>query len=194
MINNFYLQKYKKYGNDIKSLGWGSYYSQEKRFSILAQIGIEQKDKVLDLGCGFGDLYFYLKDKKFNINYTGIDLETNFCNIAKKREASKYYNIKNVDFYSFSESFDWIFGSGIFCFDTKDWDEKTKKTIDKMLLQSKRGIGINFLSKSSKGNFKKGFKHTSPSNIYKLIDKSLYNKSKTISDYLNNDFTIFLYK
>jgi ubiquinone/menaquinone biosynthesis C-methylase UbiE len=51
-------KKYKeKFGHleGVKSLGWGSDYSQQKRFDILLDIGLDINDSVLDVGCGYGD-------------------------------------------------------------------------------------------------------------------------------------------
>jgi hypothetical protein len=51
-------KKYKeKFGHleGVKSLGWGSDYSQKKRFDILLDIGVDINDSVLDVGCGYGD-------------------------------------------------------------------------------------------------------------------------------------------
>ena len=62
MTNNaFYFNNYQQFGYSVKSLGWGSTESQEKRFKALSEVGIDNGDRVLDVGCGFGDLYFYLK-------------------------------------------------------------------------------------------------------------------------------------
>ena len=49
-LNNIYE---KKFGNtdDVKSLGWGSLYSQSKRLEVLLEIGIKVEDSVLDVGC-----------------------------------------------------------------------------------------------------------------------------------------------
>ena len=46
-------KKYKeKFGHleGVKSLGWGSEYSQQKRFDILLDIGLDINDSVLDVG------------------------------------------------------------------------------------------------------------------------------------------------
>lgn len=50
MYNKFleqvYIQKFEQ-SDDVKSLGWGSLTSQQKRFKILIEIGIDSNDSVL---------------------------------------------------------------------------------------------------------------------------------------------------
>ena len=46
-----------KYGNDVRTLNWGSKASQKGRFAVLEKIGNLNKKSVLDVGCGLGDFY-----------------------------------------------------------------------------------------------------------------------------------------
>lgn len=77
------------------ALGWGKKYYQIKRFKeLLHAIGEENfNDKtVLDIGCGFGDLYNFFIEKKIKPKrYIGIDINENFIKEAKKK-------IKHVSF------------------------------------------------------------------------------------------------
>ena len=60
-VSKFYNQKYKQYGNSLKSIGWSNKKDQDLRFEKLL-LNYDLKNKViLDVGCGFGDLYFYIK-------------------------------------------------------------------------------------------------------------------------------------
>ena len=58
-----YKKRYKKYGNSIKSLASGNRTRRKIRFKVLEDIGIKKNSSVLDIGCGFGDFYQFLKMK-----------------------------------------------------------------------------------------------------------------------------------
>jgi SAM-dependent methyltransferase len=176
-----------KFGNssNVNALGWGSEYSQNKRFEILLEIeNYLLDDSILDLGCGYGDL------SKFVRNYTGIDIRKNAIKIAKERYSDKNFYIKNI--FEIDDKFDWVFASGIFCFDI-DWENYTKSTLEKMFSISNKGIAFNFLSYYSAGNKIEGMKYVKLEEVFDIIIN--FSKKFTIRhDYLPNDMTIYLYK
>jgi len=70
---------------NARSLGWRDDNSQHLRFKALADIGNMAACSVLDIGCGYGDLYSYLDRKYPDIKYTGIDQMEEFLTVAIKR-------------------------------------------------------------------------------------------------------------
>lgn len=64
----------------------------------------EEKDYVLDFGCGNGRLAKFLENKK--INYFGVDVSQNLINIAKKKYPEKNFSkINRQDSLSFNDIF-----------------------------------------------------------------------------------------
>ena len=179
-------KKYKeKFGHleGVKSLGWGSDYSQQKRFDILVEIGAKINDSVLDVGCGYGDF-----SKDF-VNYLGIDLREDAITMAKNKYSDVKFELKSI--YDIDDTYDWVFASGIFCF-INDWEE-TESIIQKMFNTSKKGISFNFLSDLTTKEKLSDMKYTKIEEILPFIYK-LTNKFTIRHDYLINDFTIYLYK
>ena len=82
--------------------------------------------KIYDVGCGFGDLYTFLNKKKIKFDYTGLDINKNFLEFARK---------KNARFIQFDlrkdkiPKADWIISSGVF---------NHKKTTDYTFIKKKR--------------------------------------------------------
>ena len=65
----------------------------ELRFDILTQIGNLNNSKILDVGCGFGYLLTYLKKHKKKIRYTGVEVNSDFIEIAKKKHPDQVFKV-----------------------------------------------------------------------------------------------------
>ncbi|NOX15367.1 MAG: class I SAM-dependent methyltransferase [Epsilonproteobacteria bacterium] len=95
-----YTNRYKKLGYHIKTLGWGTKEQQDYRFSKTLDEAIDFSGKsILDIGCGFGDYFNFLKSNNINFShYIGYDINENLVNEAKKLYASKKstFNVTNI--------------------------------------------------------------------------------------------------
>ena len=73
-----YSTRYGKLGKNVKTLGWGSEEQQFYRFKETLTLGVDFKgNSILDIGCGFGDYYNFLKTRKNEIvfqSYLGYDI------------------------------------------------------------------------------------------------------------------------
>ena len=79
-----YSKRYNKLGYNVKTLGWGSDEQQEYRFTQTLYANLNQKT-ILDIGCGFGDYYSFIKKNKIGIKkYIGLDINTDLIDEAKK--------------------------------------------------------------------------------------------------------------
>ena len=91
---------FNKYGIDERSLGWTKLKQYARFEQIISRLDIRGAS-ILDVGCGFADLYNYLlttfPDSDFD--YVGIDFVPEFIETAKQ----KYPNISlfNTDLFNF---------------------------------------------------------------------------------------------
>ena len=69
---NHYNQQITTYGPTIDALQWYSIFTQQERYKIICEQINEENISLLDVGCGCGDLYDYIKRNNFNFKYTGI--------------------------------------------------------------------------------------------------------------------------
>lgn len=81
-----YSNRYNQMGYDVKTLGWGSREQQEYRFrQAIDSINFNQSKSILDIGCGFGDLFALLiADKKPVSKFTGWDINPDLIGEANK--------------------------------------------------------------------------------------------------------------
>jgi SAM-dependent methyltransferase len=148
----FYLYKnlYKKFGVSPSSVKARDRKQQYLRFKhLVSLINIKENDKVLDVGCGLGDLSNYLKVNKIYCEYLGIDFIKEFIQEASKLHSNKRTKFRKLDIYKkkFPKNYDWLILSGLFNDKTKNSEVFMYKIIKKMYLSCKKGIVFNGLNK-----------------------------------------------
>ena len=148
-MNNqtFYTQKYMEYGDNVKSLGWGSINSQNIRFNQLLYLDISDNDTILDVGCGFGDLKNYLDQKQFVVNYFGIDICNEFIEKCKQKYPDMSSKFTCIDLFDIEGTYDWVFCSGIFALERIDWCDHVNRCLTKLYTFVNKGLVVNFLYK-----------------------------------------------
>lgn len=191
---NYFEARFARYGENVKSL-WGSKDSQFERFEVLTQIGNLEGKSILDVGCGFGDLYdFLVNHKKICIyNYIGIDAVPKFAGIAKERYPGATFVVTDILDSNLRYQVDYALASGIFFLPDSCWENRMIQICLKMFALSKCGIAVNYLSKFSPNKDDLSF-YADPSRVTKLMMERLYHKIVLRHDYRANDFTIYVYK
>jgi ubiquinone/menaquinone biosynthesis C-methylase UbiE len=190
-IISTYDELIKQYGHTPQALGWGFQKGKQSlRFQILCEIGDLSNSSLLDIGCGFGDLYGYLQYKKIPIKYHGVDLNNKMIQIGKDLYPKIKFETRNILERKINRKFDWVFASGIttFGFDYK----LIKKMLTEMLQISKKGVAMNFVGGVL--DFKeKGIFYTDPEKIYSIA-KAISNRITIRHDYAPYEYTIYVYK
>ena len=92
-----YSNRFKEMQHSIRTLGWGSKEQQEFRFAeVLKRLDAKGKS-ILDIGCGFGDLFNFMKSCSFDFDkYIGWDITPDFIEnplITDKSVELKVWNI-----------------------------------------------------------------------------------------------------
>jgi 2-polyprenyl-3-methyl-5-hydroxy-6-metoxy-1,4-benzoquinol methylase len=190
-----YSCRYGKFGYDPKSLGWER-GNQEIRFEVLTSQYDFRNKKILDIGCGFGDLNKYLIRKGITYDYLGIDLVDAFIIEAEKHYSADRIQFRVINILDLESDliFDYAIASGIFNHQLSDADNYTyvESVIRKTLQHTKDGLAFDFLS--DKVDYRK------PGLFYNNTERILsiaYKFSKKITlrhDYMPFEFSIFIQK
>ena len=195
-INKIYSNRYNQKIPGYKKVGWGSKSSQNLRFRILTENLDLNNKTILDVGCGFADLYIYLtKYKKFKLKkYVGIDICENFIH----HNIKKFYKDKKVEFIHCQISelknikFDYSFLSGSLNLKINNNINELTSTMSMMYNISKISCSLNFLSIYVDFMNLKDY-HYDPSKIFDIA-KKICPYIMLRHDYKLYEFTIFLNK
>jgi SAM-dependent methyltransferase len=189
----FYSKLYDEHGDSWKSLNWGSRQSQNRRFEVLAGIAPLQGTRILDVGCGLGDLLGWLRTQGIVLNYTGLEVTPTLANRAAARFPDAC--ILNIDFDAVGaapDTFDYVFASGIFYLRQADPEAYLRKTVRSMFDLAKRGVAFNSLSTWASNRDSSEF-YADPEMLLEYC-RTLTRSLVLRHDYHPADFTIYLYK
>ena len=180
--------------NDAQAQGWSSNETENTRFNIFLKIGNINNCSILDVGCGFGDLYDFLEKKNFNFSYTGIDVNPEMIKVAKERHPNVDFQTIDFGIYNPEEKFDYVFCSGALSFKTKDYKKLYFNHIKKMFELSKIGVAFNMLNiqNNTKPEDEELYATYEIPEVQEFCSQ-LTQKVTALQDYLPNDFTFFLY-
>ncbi len=193
-ILSYYDSLIKEYGpNDSRSVGWTSESTEKIRYTILSEIGDLNNHSILDVGCGFGNLYDFLKNKNLSFSYKGIDINPKIISLAKEKHPN--ISFETLDFGSYQNGkYDYIFCSGALSFKVPNYKQFYFEYIKKMFNSSNIGIAFNML------NYKNNTNHGDDKLFATYSTKEIYDFCLTLTskvtireNYLPNDFTIYLY-
>lgn len=201
-LEEYYSKRFYKYGVNKFALGWDKGKQYERFHQLTSDFNLNGK-KILDIGCGFGDMVDYLDGIPISAySYIGMDLVKEFIDIAKKREEKRVkYDKREVDFIcgdflDFNEGniSDFVIASGIFNIKSSDIDmyDGLYIMLRKMYNCAKDAISVDMLS--DKVDW--AYEHNNNYNPSKVLEIA-YSLSRRIilkNNYFPFEFSITIYK
>ena len=189
-----YQKRLQKHGKKFESLQSGSKEHQSLRFNIQKNLGIENGDSVLDIGCGLGDFYNYLNQKGISVNYFGVDLVPELIEESSKRYPNSNFEVRDMFKKPFKEnSFDYVVSSQAmnYKFQNENNIEHVKGMLEQMHKYAKKGSACDFLTEYV--DFKEDHLfYYKPEEILSFC-KSLTKRVDLIHSYPLFEFTIYMY-
>jgi 2-polyprenyl-3-methyl-5-hydroxy-6-metoxy-1,4-benzoquinol methylase len=185
-----YNERLKKYGYDPRTIGWLK-GRQPIRFKILSEIGDLSNCSILDVGCGFGDLYGFLTKRGLTIEYTGVDINPTLIEIAKNIYPHVQFEVKDFQEDDMGE-FDWVFSSGVFNFRLPDNESFIQTMLKKMFGMCKKGIAADFLSSYVEFRNEDAY-YTCPEDVFRVC-KTLSRRATLRHDYMPFEFCVYIYR
>jgi len=181
-----------RYGVHPHALYWSSREVQALRFRILSEVGVASGDTVLDVGCGFADLKSWLETQGLDIYYTGLDISPDLIAVAKGQHPDAVLHIGELVDCTFPEGcFDWVLLSGALNEPYADEGKYTRYMIQQMYELSRKGVAFNLLNANA----------VQAPDLQSFDAKDMLVFCETLcascvlrTDYLQNDFTIYMHK
>lgn len=192
-VKDYYEQNINSYSENHQILGWESREAQHIRFSVLVDNVDLYKRSLLDVGCGLGDLFFYLCSQGVELEqYYGVDISEVVVN--KALEMNPHLNIEHRDIFSDQDfaqnnSYDVVYASGIYNLKQNNNINFLEESLSIYKKVSKEYVVFNLLSEKSEDK-EDAYYYYSSNCITELVRKFKFADFSIIEDYLHNDFTV----
>ncbi len=134
-------------------LDWASAESQISRFEVLvANVDLQDKS-LLDVGCGLGDLWTFLKARKISARYTGLDIvEKMLATAAAKHPDAEFIcgDMFSHDANSLPDrsKFDVVFCSGTFNLNLGNNADFLPQAVASLMAVASERVVFNLLNQS----------------------------------------------
>lgn len=190
-----------RFGYKPQALFWTDQDAQLQRFKVLASLlpSVEKPNhqawSILDVGCGFADFYAYLNQAGYHINYTGIDVSPDMIDSAAwLHHGITLFEGELADQAFEENAFDFVFLSGALNEVVDETGAYAKSVIRDLYRIARVGVGFNLLNKHNPWiQSRPDLQSFYPASIAAFCER-FADKVDWRSDYLPNDFSVFLNK
>jgi SAM-dependent methyltransferase len=194
-LHLFYLLRSWKYDLPENRVGWRSRQNQEMRFRVLTEIGDLKGKKTLDLGCGLGCFYAFLKNTGWSGEYRGIDILDLMIKGARRRFPGVAFEKRDILQNPPAEKWDYIFINGVFNHKVKDnwaWIEQMSKAAFAL---AEKGLAFNILDSGVEVEWAdKDLFYANPNILEEKVKQWSGGNYKIVRGYLPEDQTVYWYR
>ncbi|MBF0539205.1 MAG: class I SAM-dependent methyltransferase [Nitrospirae bacterium] len=189
---SFYDNTLRMHGDRPEALRWTS-PGQMLHYEGLVDTDDVIAGRVLDYGCGKGDLYPFLRQKGYRIQYTGMDINPGLIAKAKEKYPDTRFMVFDIEEDELTEDFDYIFLCGVFNLKVEGIEETIKRVLRRLFKRCRKTLVFNGLSAHNPAQSYELF-YIYPET---LVNFALSELSPSISlrhDILPYDFFLFINK
>ena len=181
-----YIDEHDK--NTVECVGWlDGTENAQIRFQKIYEAGIDEKDSVLDVGCGVAHFHTYLKNQGWNGKYLGIDPNKKAIDLIDENINTMCGTVDGLpDFMKY----DWVIANGVFNLGLKE--EHSFWIIENMISHANKGIIFNMLQAPYEDPKYEAY---NPMWIHYKLQEYDHKKIEIIENYFRDDaeFTVYFY-
>jgi len=201
-VEAYYSSRIRSHGATPEGVDWNGPDSQQLRFEQLLKLvplaEREQGFSLIDVGCGYGALLTWLRERSFAVDYHGYDLSAEMINAALAThgsDANAFFEVAAAP----SRQADYAVASGIFnvCQQTsaEAWQGYIAEVLRCMDASSRKGFAFNCLTSYSDPPFMRDYLHYADPCFYFDLCKRTYSRQVSLlHDYGLYEFTLLVRK
>ncbi len=201
-VEQYYADRLERFGPTPRGVDWNSAESQELRFSRLLEV-VRPADaaappSLLDVGCGYGALLDYVRERSLALDYRGFDISEAMIAAARVRHAGSDEAIFASDVRRLAPA-TYAVASGIFnvklSFAVEEWREHVLDTLSALDRWSTAGFAFNMLSTYSDPDRRRDdLFYADPREVFDLCLRQFSTRLALLHDYPLFEFTVIVRK
>jgi len=187
-----YAKRFEAHGVDLKTLDVGQHY--DAQHVVHASIGNLNGKTLLDIGCGLGHYYEYLRSRGIRVDYIGYDFMESFIQTDRARYPEATFEVRDVTNDEIVHEADYAVMCQVFNNRYADSDntDVVKAVLRKAFAAVRIGLSVDMLS--TYVNYRVPEMHYfSPEEMF-AFGESLTPFVRLRHDYAPRHFTLFLFK
>ena len=200
-LNEYFSEKLDTFGATARGVDYNGEQAQQTRFAELVKvIDPVSKFSVIDYGSGYGAMFEFINQRRWDFEYYGVDLIEKM--VVAGRE--KYKDFSNVHFTTEEKELpvaDYLVAAGIFNIklDTAydDWQNFVCETLPRMNALCAKGFSFNMLTKYSDADRmaqRPDLFYGDPLFFFDFCKRNFSRNVALLHDYGLYDFTILVRK
>lgn len=142
----FYNIHLKHFGDTPQAVRWTPEGQRLRYETFLSTIGDINRRSILDFGCGKGDLYGFLSERGISCQYTGIDINENLIDLAKKKYPEVEFLALDIEEEPLRKEYDIVFICGVFNLRIADISNIMKRTLKILFSHTRDCLYLDCLS------------------------------------------------
>ncbi len=143
-----YSELVKRHGDSAEGAQYADRDTQERRMEVLCEIGVTKDSKVLDFGCGTGQMLSLLQRTiGFEGEYVGYDIAPEAIELARTTHPAGRFEVRDILAQPAEEVFDYVLVSGVFNNRITDNRAFFEAVSRKLMTMAAKGYAFNMLSR-----------------------------------------------
>lgn len=201
-VERYYASRIRMHGATPEGVDWNGSQSQQLRFEQLLKLVPEQDQRqgfsLIDVGCGYGALLGWLRERDMAVDYLGYDLCPEMIAAAKQQ-----HTVDDVTCFEVgsapSRQADYAVASGIFNVRqdvaVQAWETYISTVLKDMDACSRKGFAFNCLTSYSDAPYMRDYLYYGDPCFYFDLCKSTYSRQVALlHDYGLYEFTLLVRK
>jgi cyclopropane fatty-acyl-phospholipid synthase-like methyltransferase len=199
-IERHYAELVAQHGSAPEAAQWSDSRTQRLRLTVLSEVGDLRASKVLDFGCGTGELLVYLNEELgFAGEYVGYDLARPAIDLARQLRPDGRFERRDILSQGVPETFDYILASGVFNNRTSDGWALMTQLLHGLWPHATRALAFNALSTYVEFQ-EEHLWYADPGEVFAWCKRELSPAIRLRHDYqvkpgvIPYEFTVFVYR
>ncbi len=190
---DFYSRNLMLHGDRPEALRWTP-EGQIQRYEALLNIAPSiNGQRVLDYGCGKGDLYSFMKARGIKCHYTGTDINPELISLAAKKNPECDFFVLDIEEEDLKETFDYIFVCGVFNNKVQGTTDSMKSSLSSLFRFTRKGLAVSLLTSVTPVTTSDVTYHD-PGDVLNYLTRNITPYLKLYHAYAPDDMLFFLYK